>query len=271
MTPATPLVDDLGHAVGVGGEVRRIVSLVPNLSHLLWSWGMAELLVGVTDWCVDPPGGFPSARRVRGTKNPDLSAITELGPDLVVTNEEENRRRDVERLRGAGLAVHVTRVRSLSALPGTLSRLAAALRAPGAAAALVDELAAAHAELGRRPVPPRRVACVVWRDAPEQGGDAEGWWLLGRDTYAADLLAALGLQVVPPAPDGRYPRCSFAELRALQPELVLLPDEPYAFGAAETGSFAAAGLVARLVDGKDLWWWGARTPQALTRLVSVVR
>ena len=270
MSAATPVTDDLGHEVGVAAEVRRIVSLVPNLSELLWTWGMAELVVGVTDWCVAPPDGFPLARRVRGTKNPDLTAIAELGPDLVLANEEENRRRDVERLREAGLAVHVTRVRSVSSLPGTLTRLEAVLRAPGAADGLVRALAAARSGLGP-PTRSRRVACAVWRDAPEQGGDAEGWWLLGRDTYAAELLAATGMQVVPSAPDGRYPRCSFAELRALEPELVLLPDEPYAFGPVEVEALAAAGLDARLVDGRDLWWWGPRTPQALTRLAAVVR
>ncbi len=83
-----PLRDDLGDEVVLARPVERVVSLVPNLSELLWHWGLADRLVGVTEWCVAPPDGFPHARRVRGTKNPDVAAIIALAPDLVLANEE---------------------------------------------------------------------------------------------------------------------------------------------------------------------------------------
>ena len=268
MTEQARVTDDLGHPVGVVPRPRRLVSLVPNLSELLWDWGFADLLVGVTEWCVAPPDGFPGARRVRGTKNPDVAAIVALAPDLVVANEEENRANDVKRLRAAGIPVHVTRVRSLAALPGSLHRLAVALGSPTAAAPLLAAIEQARTAL----VPPserRRVACAVWRDAPGEGGPDEGWWVLGRDTYAADLLTTVGVEVVPPDPDGRYPRCTFAELAALAPELILLPDEPYVFGPGDVQELQQAGLEARLVDGTALWWWGPRTPRAITQLASL--
>lgn len=265
MTQPATVTDDLGHPVGVGPRPRRLVSLVPNLSELLWDWGFADRLVGVTEWCVAPPDGFGQAQRVRGTKNPDVAAIVALAPDLVIANEEENRARDVERLRAAGLPVHVTRVRSLAALPGSLSRLAVALGAPTAATPLIAAIEEAQAAIAP-PTRRRRVACAVWRDAPERAGSDEGWWVLGRDTYAADLLTTVGVEVVPPEPDGRYPRCTFAELRALAPELLLLPDEPYTFGPGDVQELEQAGIDARLVDGMALWWWGPRTPHAITEL-----
>jgi ABC-type Fe3+-hydroxamate transport system substrate-binding protein len=264
------VTDDLGQPVGVAPQPRRLVSLVPNVSELLWSWGFADRLVGVTEWCVAPPDGFPEARRVRGTKNPDLAAIVALAPDLVIANEEENRAHDVERLRAAGLPVHVTKVRSLAALSGSLSRLAVALGAPTAGASLLAAIAQARAALTPRTGRPK-VACAVWRDAPGEGGPDEGWWVLGRDTYGADLLTTVGLEVVPSAPAGRYPRCTFADLLALAPELVLLPDEPYAFGESDAEELAHAGIDARLVDGTALWWWGPRTPRAITQLASLTR
>lgn len=270
MTEQAPVTDDLGHPVAVVPRPHRLVSLVPNLSELLWDWGFADRLVGVTEWCVAPPGGFPEARRVRGTKNPDVAAIVALAPDLVIANEEENRAHDVERLRAAGIPVHVTRVRSLAALPDSLSRLAVALGSPTAAAPLRAAIAQARAALVP-PSEPRRVVCAVWRDAPGEGGPDEGWWVLGRDTYAADLLTTVGFEVVPPDPDGRYPRCTFAELAALAPELVLLPDEPYAFDPDDAQELEQAGLAARLVDGMALWWWGPRTPHAITHLAPLAR
>ncbi len=268
MNRAVSLTDDLGHEVPGTGEVERVVSLVPNVSELLWSWGLADRLVGVTEWCVLPPDGFPGARRVRGTKNPDLSAIVALSPDLVVANEEENRRRDVERLREAGLAVHVTRVRTLDALPETLQRLARVLGVPDVAERLVRELRSTRTAAAQ----PRRLraaVCAIWRDDPARGGDEEGWWLLGRDTFGAGLLERAGLTVRPEDPDGRYPRCRFSALRRLEPEIVLLPDEPYAFGPDDVAELEQAGLPAVLVDGRDLWWWGARTPSALGRLAQL--
>ncbi len=270
MTAIAPRRDDLGEEVLIAGEVQRIVSLVPNLSELLWSWGLADRVVGVTQWCVAPPDGFPHAHRVRGTKNPDHAAIVALAPDLVIANEEENRQLDVERLRTAGLAVHVTRVRTLADLPGSLHRLAGALGVDDAASRLVAAIEQALAtceQPGRR----RRVACAVWRDDPEAGGEEEGWWLLGRATYAASLLERVGAEVLPTDPTGRYPRGSFAELRALQPDVVLLPDEPYAFGPTDAEELDEAGLPAVLVDGMDLWWWGPRTPGAITRLGRLLR
>jgi ABC-type Fe3+-hydroxamate transport system substrate-binding protein len=270
VSATSPRRDDLGDEVVPAGRVERIVSLVPNLSELLWSWGLGDRLVGVTEWCVVPPEGFPHARRVRGTKNPDIAAIVALAPDLVLASEEENRQLDVERLRSAGLAVHVTRVRTLAALPDSLHRLAGVLDVPTAAARLVEDIEAALAAC-QPPARRLRAACAIWRDDPERGGDEEGWWLLGRATYAGDLLDRVGVQVLPADAQGRYPRCSLAELRALEPELVLLPDEPYAFGATDADELGRVGLAATLVDGMDLWWWGPRTPGAITRLARVAR
>lgn len=269
MNANAPGVDDLGGAVALPEGVERIVSLVPNLSELLWSWDLADRLVGVTEWCVAPPDGFPAARRVRGTKNPDLQAIIELAPDLVLANEEENRQRDVEALRAAGIAVHVTRVRTLSALSDSLHRLGATLGVGAAADRLVADIEAALAACVL-PSRPQRVACAVWRDDPERGGNEEGWWLVGRDTYAADLLSAVGAEPQPDDPHGRYPRCAFGALRDLEPDLLLLPDEPYAFGPADRAEVEGAGMHAVLVDGMDLWWWGPRTPTAIGRLARLV-
>jgi ABC-type Fe3+-hydroxamate transport system substrate-binding protein len=203
---------------------------------------------------------------VRGTKNPDLTAVRDLAPDLVLASEEENRELDVRRLRDAGLAVYVTRVRSLADLPGSLTRLGRVLGVEDRARALVDRLVAPEPAGDGAVV---RVACAIWRDEPS--GAEECWWLLGPDTYAASLLVAAGGHLVPAEPGGRYPRRSLSVLRAAAPDLVLLPDEPYAFGAEEVTLLAAEGLRGVPVDGKALWWWGCRTPAAIDHLAGLLR
>ena len=96
------VTDARGVSVGLPDRVERVVSLVPSLTEWLVVAGVGERLVGVTDWCAEPAGALDGLARVRGTKNPDLTAIRGLAPDLVVANAEENRKLDVQRLRPVG-------------------------------------------------------------------------------------------------------------------------------------------------------------------------
>jgi hypothetical protein len=121
--------------------------------------------------------------------------------------------------------------------------------------------------------PPERqltTACPIWRDGAERG-DEETWWLAGRDTFVGDLLRRCGFDVLPADPDGRYPRIALSELAELDPEVVLLPDEPYVFGSDDAEVFADWRARARLIDGTSLSWWGPRTPTALGDLSRLAR
>jgi ABC-type Fe3+-hydroxamate transport system substrate-binding protein len=221
--------------------VRRVVSLVPSLTESVAATA-SGLLVGATDWCTHPAG--LDVARIGGTKNPDTEAIAGLRPDLVVANEEENREPDLAALRAAGMRVLVTRVRTLPEAFAELERLlvgACGLPRP----AWLD---AARAAWQRPPVPrgPRRRAVVpIWR---------RPWMALGRDTFAGDLLARLGVDHVLAAAAERYPRFDPRRLPEAA-DLVVLPDEPYRF-TAEDGPEAFPGLPAALVDGRSLTWYG---------------
>ncbi|KAF0649119.1 ABC transporter substrate-binding protein [Streptomyces fradiae ATCC 10745 = DSM 40063] len=231
----------------------RVVSLVPSLTEAV-AVSAPGALVGRTDWCTHPAGlGVPA---LGGTKNPDVAAVAALRPDLVVANEEENRPGDLAALRAAGLEVLVTEVRSLEQALGELDRV---LRACGVASRprWLDEAEAAWAAPAPEG-PPRRAVVPVWR---------RPWMVLGRDTFAGDLLARLGVANVYAGHAERYPRVPLGELRAAQADLVVLPDEPYRF-TADDGPEAFEGLPAALVDGRYLTWYGpslARAREALER------
>lgn len=241
----------------------RIVSLVPSLTETLWALGLAERVVGRTEYCVSPPGAFPAAREVRGTKNPDVAAIIALAPDLVLADREENRELDVRRLREAGLEVHVTSVRSVADVARELERLGAVLAVPAAAERLAIEVWTARDRVvAARPA--LRAVCPVWWDAKAS------WWLLGRDTYAGDLLGLAGFDTWPDDPASRYPRESTDAVLATRPEVVLLPDEPYAFAPGEAAPLAPTARV-RHVHGQALLWWGPRTPGAIADLAALAR
>lgn len=234
--------DDTGAEVEVPARVRRVVSLVPSLTETL-AVSAPELVVGATDWCTHPPG--LQVARVRGTKNPDVGAVVALGPDLVLANAEENRAVDLDALRAAGVPVWVTDVRDVD---GALVSLAALLTACGVGRpGWLDDAEAAWASC-RRPTWARAVV-PVWR---------RPWMALGRDTFAGDVLARLGVVNVLAGSPERYPRF---DPSALPPhDLVVLPDEPYAF-AADDGPEAFA-VPAALVDGRALTWYGPSMVQA---------
>ncbi|MGZ9929986.1 helical backbone metal receptor [Streptomyces sp. NC-S4] len=240
--------------------VRRVVSLVPSLTEAV-AVSAPGLLVGVTDWCTHP-GDLGDAVRIGGTKNPDVRAIAELRPDLVIANEEENRADDVAALRAAGVDVLVTEVRDLPQALRELDRVlvgALGLTRPGW---LADaERAWARVE---PPAPRAEVTAFVpiWR---------RPWMVLGRDTFAGDLLARLGVRNIYAGHPERYPRVPVEELAAAAGcDLVVLPDEPYRF-TREDGPEAFPGLPAALVDGRYLTWYGPSLADAAAVLSEQLR
>ncbi|WP_433501474.1 helical backbone metal receptor [Sphaerimonospora sp. CA-214678] len=244
-------VDDLGAPFTPRGAVRRVVSLVPSLTESLAETA-PELLIGATDWCTHPEE--LSVRRLGGTKNPDVAAIAGLRPDLVLANEEENRQADIEALRSAGVPVWVTRIRTLDEAFDSLRRMltsACGLAEPGWLAAA--ERAWSSAEPGTAQ---RRAVIPIWR---------KPWMVLGRDTFAGDLLLRLGVRNIYAGHPERYPKIALPELLTAGADLVVLPDEPYRF-TAEDGPGFFPGTPAALVSGRHLTWYGPSLVEARSAL-----
>ncbi|GGJ01396.1 helical backbone metal receptor [Streptomyces brasiliensis] len=237
----------------------RVVSLVPSLTEAV-AVSLPGVLVGATDWCSHPDD--LDVTRVRGTKNPDLARIIALAPDLVIANEEENRAADLDALRTAGLEVLVTEVRQVPQAFRELDRVLTACGAP-ARPGWLDEAERIWTSL---PEPAHRTTAVVpiWR---------RPWMVLGRDTFAGDVLARLGVDHLHAGHPDRYPRIPLDDLRAAAPDLVVLPDEPYRF-TPDDGPEAFAGLSCALVSGRHLTWYGpslTEAPQVLARALRAVR
>ena len=251
------------------GAPRRIVSLVPSLTEALFVLGLGERVVGVTDWCVHPADAVALLPKLGGTKNPDLSAILALRPDLVIANQEENRRQDVERLRAAGIAVWVTYPRTVRVGVVLLREIALLGAREEAIHDVVEPVEAAlDAALAAQVGPRQRVFCPIWRDP---------WMSVGPDTYAHDLLTLCGGDnVFGGRSDRRYPRVRLAEVEAAAPDIVLLPDEPYSFGPVDAAEIARLDIPAshqgriHLIDGTWVSWYGPRIRGALEGLCALL-
>ncbi|GHJ45586.1 ABC transporter substrate-binding protein [Catellatospora sp. TT07R-123] len=230
----------------------RIVSLVPSLTEAVAAT-LPDALVGATDWCTHP-AGLPVAR-VGGTKYPDLDRVLALRPDVVLVNMEENRVEDADALRAAGVELFVTFPRTVDEALTDLGAMLAALGAPAEPGWLAEARAAWAAV---PPLPARRAIVPVWR---------RPWIVLGGGTFAGDVLRRLGVDNVYGDDPDRYPRPTLAELREQHADLLVLPDEPYAF-TRDDGPEAFPGVPYALLSGRHLTWYGPSLTQAPTLLAT---
>lgn len=248
------LRDDLGHEVVLPDDpVCRVASLVPSLTEAVAATNPGAL-VGATDWCTHPAD--LDVARVRGTKNPDRKAIADLRPDLVIANKEENREMDVQRMRADGIQVWVTDIETVPQALASMRRLLIEACGWGEPGWLTE---AERLWGGEVPTPHTRVIVPIWRDP---------WMVVGQPTFTADLLARLGLEVVTPGEDGRYPHADLTALDNAGADLVLLPDEPYVF-TKDDGPEAFSHTPTRLVSGRLITWYGPSLIEARRALADV--
>jgi len=289
------MTDDRGRELLFGSVPRRVVSLVPSDTLTVAALGCAGALVGRTDYCELPADVVAKVPSVGGTKNPRLEAIVELSPDLVIANQEENTKSDLEALAQRGLRVYVAFPKRVADGLAHMARLAQIFRVERDAAVRdlckrgyesireAESMLAVHA--------PLRTFCPIWM---------EPLMTIHGETFISDMLRMAGAtnifadrerryplaadlghaKPLDPARVGerdvRYPRVTMEEVNLRAPDLVLLPDEPHPFSEADAEVFRSeptpAGKRGAIVrtGGKDLCWYGARSVEGLPRLRALV-
>ncbi len=263
------VVDATNTEINIDRPARDVVSLVPSFSELICELRLGARLVGVTRFCVEPAEIVTPIRKVGGTKNPDIDRIVKLNPDLVLANREENNEDDVSALRDAGLNVYVGDVRTAEQAKEEIDRVAGLMG--GVSMRLTDSIGEALEEQQHlsRLRPRVRVAALIWRNP---------YMAASGDTYIGDLLRLCGgINVCEDSVRGRYPRLSLPELIALDPEVLLLPSEPYRFRERHAQELLAQHHMTSareghvyLCDGQNLTWWGARTPAAIRDVAALL-
>ncbi|MFZ6027612.1 MAG: helical backbone metal receptor [Chloroflexota bacterium] len=276
---------------------QRVVSLVPSLTESLFDLGLGAALVGVTDYCTRPADAVKSLTRVGGPKNPRVDQIAALQPDLVMADQEENRLADVEALEALGVPVWVTLPRTVRQAMDVLFKIAELFRDRTATARVQTlEITLDWAEESASSMAPFRYFCPLWQ---KLDGPLPWWITFNGDTYMDDLLrlmggqnvftqrlrrypleADLGLAEAEPAQgrDTRYPRVTRDEVVAAQPDLILLPDEPFAYDEGHLGQFrdlfgdtpAVRDGRVFCVDGALITWHGTHLAHSLRELPGVL-
>lgn len=247
---------------------RRVVSLVPSLTESLFDLDLGDRLIAVSDYCTRPAERLSRLPRVGGPKTPDVARIVALQPDLVLLNDEENRREDGEALAAAGVPLWVTgprtvldAIRLLWQIMDVFDHPLMIPRVREIERAYDYTLAAAQASASVR------VFVPIWRDP---------WMTFSAATYASDMLRVCGGENVfahgVAGSAARYPQIALDDVLAAQPEVILLPDEPYPFNQDNAAELARLDLPATRfgriysVDGSLLMWHGTRAAYGLRDL-----
>lgn len=273
---------------------KRVVSLVPSITESLFDLDLGSCLIGVTDYCVHPAEGVAALPKVGGTKNPDIDKIISLQPDLVMMNDEENQREDAEALQAAGIRLWVTGPRTIPEAFNLLWEMMDVFDEPSMVPRVRHiERVYDIVSQAAKSLPPLRTFVPIWY---------EPWMTINQDTFIHDLLANLGLENVfadrvrqyplqadlgeaDPIPeddprvanrDVRYPRVSLEEIEEMQPELILLPSEPFEFEPQHAERLYELDIPAAhygtiyLVEGSLLTWHGTRIAYALTEIPPIL-
>ncbi|HNA01267.1 MAG TPA: helical backbone metal receptor [Ferruginibacter sp.] len=234
---------------------RRIISLVPSQTELLYRLGLETETVGITKFCIHPDTWYRQKTRVGGTKSLKPEIIRQLNPDLIIANKEENVQEQVETL-ARDYPVWVTDVNNLEDALQMIHDIGALTGKTGEASVLISAIQKEFDQLQTTNLkpqtsnPPPRTAYLIWQDPCMTAGG---------DTFIHDMLTRCGFENCF-AGKKRYPETTIAELQALDPGLLLLSSEPFPFKQKHADEFGRLlpGCRVMLVNGEYFSWYGSR-------------
>ncbi|WBA42050.1 ABC transporter substrate-binding protein [Hymenobacter canadensis] len=257
--PPLTVTDQMGRRVAVPFPPRRIVSLVPSQTELLFALGLGERVVGVTKFCIHPPEARQTATVIGGTKNFDFEKIADLRPDLIIGNKEENYQEGIEQL-AAQFPVWMSDISNLDEALDMIRRVGFIGGRKEAAEQMAAQIAASFQQL---PLPAELVpaAYFIWR---------KPYMVAATGTFIDDLLARGGFRNVF-GHLARYPEVTPEQLQAAAPRQILLSSEPYPFKEKHLAEFQALCPQAtiRIVDGELFSWYGSRLLESAAYLRSL--
>lgn len=258
--------DSLGRMLSLKGTPQRIVSLVPSVTEVIFALGAGDQVVGVTSYCTQPGEALQKIKAVGGTKNPDIGAILELNPDLVIFNDEENRHEDFRALHDKDCPIYVTAPRTVESGIRMVKELGDVVGRSTEAESMVHSLLlkyrASKTESSDRLT--LRVFCPIWR---------KPWMSFNWDTYSNDMLRCCGGENIFAGAAERYFSLALDEVVARNPHVVILPSEPYPFSEKHLvdfrpleGTYAGKGGHFYPIDGMGLCWYGPRSAGGLKEI-----
>lgn len=254
--------DQLRRKITINFPPKRIISLVPSQTELLFDLGLEEEIVGITKFCIHPKDKFKSSTKIGGTKKLNLKKILEMQPDLIIGNKEENQKEDIEFL-----------IQHFPVWMSDIYNLEDTLEMINAVGDLVDRKEKAHEfainihsdfnqlKIDIQSKQPKDVLYFIWKSP---------FMLAGKNTFIDEMLICCGLDNLMKA--DRYPSLNESEMKSLSPDLVYLSSEPYPFKEKHIMELKEIWPKAdvKLVDGEMFSWYGTRLLKATDYFKSLI-
>jgi ABC-type Fe3+-hydroxamate transport system substrate-binding protein len=251
--------DQLNRAIQIPETPKRIISLVPSQTELLFYMGLAERIIGITKFCVHPADLVKHVAKIGGTKQLNIDLIHYLKPDLIIANKEENEQNQVDEL----MKHYPVWTSDIHDLPGALQMIGGigAIAGRAAEALQLSTIISQRFEVLPKPAVSIRTAYFIWR---------KPYMAAGKGTFINDMLQRCGFENVFSA--SRYPEVTIEELQAANPELILLSSEPYPFAEKHIAEFKVMlpNACVLLVDGEMFSWYGSRLTAATGYFTSLM-
>jgi ABC-type Fe3+-hydroxamate transport system substrate-binding protein len=245
--------DQMGREVSISYPPKRIISLVPSQTELLFDLDLKNNIIGLTKFCIHPADQVKSKKKVGGTKKLDIELIRSLKPDLIIGNKEENEREQIEAL----MQEFPVWMSDITDLEESLDMIVAVGEITGLsekAGKIAMQIETEFDRLARRKSgQPVRIAYFIWKNP---------YMAAGCDTFIDSVLRCAGWENA--ITDSRYPELTVAEISAANPDIVFLSSEPYPFKEKHIAEFRQMCPAAQIqvVDGEMFSWYGSRLLQA---------
>ncbi|MFL5787188.1 MAG: ABC transporter substrate-binding protein [Flavisolibacter sp.] len=242
-------VDQMGREVFVENVPKRIISLVPSQTELLYDLGLGQEVIGITKFCVHPDEWFKNKTRIGGTKKLDIEKIKSLHPDLILANKEENTEEQIEELSNY-FPVWISDVNNLTDALSMISSVAKITGTTDKGKHIISKIKESFQDL-QSAIYNRQSACyLIWQ---------EPYMTVGGDTFISDMMLRAGFENIF-RNKNRYPKTSIEELNELPFDVLMLSSEPFPFKQkhVEELQIKLPGKKIMLADGEYFSWYGSR-------------
>ncbi len=251
--------DQLNRAVHVPQYPKRIISIVPSQTELLFYLGLDDEIIGITKFCTHPHNKIPSKTKIGGTKQLNIELIKELQPDLIIANKEENEQSQVEEL----MNICPVWISDIADLPDAFNMITGIGEVVGRITQANTLSQAITSEFNKlnNTVLNLRATYLIWR---------KPYMVAGTGTFINSMLQVCGLTNA--FEQQRYPEVSDEMLINANPDVVMLSSEPYPFSEKHIAEIKVVLPRAKiiLVDGEMFSWYGSRLLLAPAYFTSVI-
>lgn len=245
--------DHLGNTIELTETPKRIISLVPSQTELLWDLGLHNEIIGITKFCIHPQKMFKSKNRVGGTKTIDIDKIRNLKPDLIIGNKEENEHSQIIELQKE-FTVWMSDIYNLNDAYKMIKDIGELVNKKNESLLMISNIKKSFSLLKKHN---KTALYLIWKSP---------YMAAGKSTFIGDLLNGIGLVNSLENSDLRYPELLLEEIKQLNPDVILLSSEPFPFKENHISELKKhlPNTTIQLVDGELFSWYGSRLLKSAT-------